>query len=670
MFCPECGKQIDDDFAFCDGCGADMRAFLQPAAPVIPAQEELPQPVQAEPIPVAPPVQPEPVVMPANEPITVPEPPIPVPMDQTLVFPVPETVLPIPEAPAPVPMNGIPAPVAPIPENAPQPITPQPIVPTPPIAPPPPRPQPPKPQPPRGKPTQAEAAAAGSNGSKTLITVLIAIACTAILVVSGFFLYTLIWGDSTGSDDKDDSSSVEDGEEEEDQGKNDKETVTLDEDNLYFDCFEDYKDYVLPESNQRYYAHQEIGKLSTEYLQVAVQELYARYGGKTDDKELQAYFEAREWYEKKSGAINFNDYEQANLLLLQTCIAQREGKLNNSRNPYISYLPTGSGLQPYSNSRYLTAADLANKNETQLFLIRSEIYARRGCMFKDTNLQEFFYCQDWYVPSVAEDRFNESTFNDYETTNLTMIGLYERKAKGVTFSADNPYRNIFYKYTNYVIANSNVSAISPYTLQNLSADELCIARNEILARHGYTFTDEQLLEYFLQRSWYEPSSPPGDSVSHLLTSTEVSNVDFLKSYETNIAKMPDIGSLSTGLTITKSTSLYSLKIPTYWGSYATVTQNGNSLSFYETSSKATSGGHIFTISAFSDASAFEYMPSYDLLGYLEDAEGNLVYYIVALYPTDVQSEPWAMELYGMMRDEDYRIFDSITPASGYSYISY
>lgn len=79
-----------------------------------------------------------------------------------------------------------------------------------------------------------------------------------------------------------------------------------------------------------------------------------------------------------------------------------------------------------SDSRYITAADLAQLNQEQLRLARNEIYARRGRLFKDTYLQDYFNQKPWYHGTIAPDAFQESMFNDYEKANAYFIADYER----------------------------------------------------------------------------------------------------------------------------------------------------------------------------------------------------------------------------------------------------
>ncbi len=69
-------------------------------------------------------------------------------------------------------------------------------------------------------------------------------------------------------------------------------------------------DYVLPESDSRYYTADELKDLTKDELRLARNEIYARHGRKFDDAELQSYFNSKDWYE---GTINPNDFKESTL---------------------------------------------------------------------------------------------------------------------------------------------------------------------------------------------------------------------------------------------------------------------------------------------------------------------------------------------------------------------
>ena len=76
-------------------------------------------------------------------------------------------------------------------------------------------------------------------------------------------------------------------------------------------------EYVLPESDSRYYTYDELSGLSQQELLLARNEIYARHGWIFENEQLKAHFESCSWYEGTVESYNFdssvlNDYEIAN----------------------------------------------------------------------------------------------------------------------------------------------------------------------------------------------------------------------------------------------------------------------------------------------------------------------------------------------------------------------
>ncbi|MQX52098.1 YARHG domain-containing protein [Alcanivorax sp. PA15-N-34] len=74
----------------------------------------------------------------------------------------------------------------------------------------------------------------------------------------------------------------------------------------------------------------------------------------------------------------------------------------------------------------------------------------------------------------------------------------------------------------YLIADSARRVLSDSDVRSLDAQALRVARNEIFARHGYTFNSADLRRHFSRQPWYEPT---GKQVS--LNAVEQANVAFL-----------------------------------------------------------------------------------------------------------------------------------------------
>lgn len=78
----------------------------------------------------------------------------------------------------------------------------------------------------------------------------------------------------------------------------------------------------------------------------------------------------------------------------------------------------------------------------------------------------------------------------------------------------------------FVFPDSNVRQLTWEELSGLSGSELRVARNELYARHGYIFKDQQLARYFGQFDWYVPSTP-----KVVLRGVELRNANLIQQVE-------------------------------------------------------------------------------------------------------------------------------------------
>lgn len=88
--------------------------------------------------------------------------------------------------------------------------------------------------------------------------------------------------------------------------------------------------------------------------------------------------------------------------------------------------------------------------------------------------------------------------------------------------------------SDYILADSSTHVYTADELSSLSAWELYIARNEIYARHGRQFNNEDLKAYFASKSWYEPLYEPDEfdaRASSVLNETEKRNIETILALE-------------------------------------------------------------------------------------------------------------------------------------------
>ena len=83
----------------------------------------------------------------------------------------------------------------------------------------------------------------------------------------------------------------------------------------------------------------------------------------------------------------------------------------------------------------------------------------------------------------------------------------------------------------YLLPDSATQYLSNADLQGLSWEELCLARNEIFARHGRIFKTPEIAQYFSEKSWYQGTIAPERFNDGVLSAIEKANVQLIIAYE-------------------------------------------------------------------------------------------------------------------------------------------
>ena len=96
---------------------------------------------------------------------------------------------------------------------------------------------------------------------------------------------------------------------------------------------------------------------------------------------------------------------------------------------------------------------------------------------------------------------------------------------------------LVYFHTEEMCIRDSYTTVTKYTLQDLSILDsygLKITRNEIFARHGRMFNDQELQEYFKRQQWYVPQIAANDFDTSCLNEVEKYNVNLISVYEEQI----------------------------------------------------------------------------------------------------------------------------------------
>ena len=151
---------------------------------------------------------------------------------------------------------------------------------------------------------------------------------------------------------------------------------------------------------------------------------------------------------------------------------------------------------------------------------------------ESTGAMQLAYTEDYgyYVQSPTDVTFcyeDESIAAEYNEM------LLEREAIINSFTVSEV--NVRYDAREYVLPMSQTKEIPEYYLENMSSNQLWIARNEIYARHGRIFDSSYLSNYFASCSWYQGTVGGGDFDESVFSQIEKENLEKIKAQEEKVA---------------------------------------------------------------------------------------------------------------------------------------
>ena len=227
---------------------------------------------------------------------------------------------------------------------------------------------------------------------------------------------------------------------------------------------------------------------------VLASEIEAIHGKRFDDQPwLQQYFDERYWY-KAADQYNpkaLTAVERKNLQLLDTIRRQQRR---------VALAP---GDMELFENKLITERMLHGLSLHELRLLRNEVYARHGRIFKTLWIQQYFGFQPWYDP---KEDFKDEEVTGTDKTNVETIVAYENK-----------------------LHNSiGTKPITRSLLQGLFVEDVRKMRDEIYARHGKVFKDPWTQKYFASFDWYKANPAYSDAQ---LTAVEKGNLAVIAGYE-------------------------------------------------------------------------------------------------------------------------------------------
>jgi hypothetical protein len=237
-----------------------------------------------------------------------------------------------------------------------------------------------------------------------------------------------------------------------------------------------------------------LGSHSGAEWKVLVAEVEAIHGKRFDDEPwLQQYFEERYWYEPSAtyDSKKLSPIERKNISMLAD--AQK-------RQRRVALLP---GDMELFENKAISEAMLRGLSLHELRLIRNEIYARHGRIFKAPWLQQYFDVQPWYV---ADENFKDEEMSGNDKLNVETIVRVEKR----------------------IHEELSTKPVTRALLEGLFLEDASQMRQEIYARHGKVFKEPWLQKYFSSFEWYTADPNFTDAA---LTEVEKKNIATIAAYE-------------------------------------------------------------------------------------------------------------------------------------------
>ena len=237
-----------------------------------------------------------------------------------------------------------------------------------------------------------------------------------------------------------------------------------------------------------------LGTHSGAEWKVLIAEVEAIHGKRFDDEPwLQQYFEERYWYTANAtyDAKKLTAVERKNIAVLSD--AQKKQRR-------VALLP---GDMELFENKAISESMLKGLSLHELRLLRNEVYARHGRVFKAFWLQQYFDTQSWYLP---DENFKDESLSGNDKLNVETIVRVEKR----------------------IHEELGTKEITRSVLEGLFLEDAAQMRQEIYARHGKVFKESWLQKYFSSFDWYK-ADPNFTDAS--LTEVEKKNVATIAAYE-------------------------------------------------------------------------------------------------------------------------------------------
>lgn len=232
----------------------------------------------------------------------------------------------------------------------------------------------------------------------------------------------------------------------------------------------------------------------------------------------------------------------------ETSVPEDEELTDPTANPVVSYATEKPVVtqkpvatkKPVATQRPVTVNPVKKKTLNSAVITGGEVIKDGGNTY-----MSFLYNNKWYYAKVSANtttkfiawkKMTVNAYNKGETyKGVPVYTITKITHHDSTPQSSTPQSNVPQQSGSYIFPNSASQLLTTADLQGKTAYQLRIARNEIYARHGRTFKDSSLQNYFNSCSWYKVNSSYNYSNDNAnLNDVEKKNITIIKNYESGL----------------------------------------------------------------------------------------------------------------------------------------
>jgi hypothetical protein len=251
----------------------------------------------------------------------------------------------------------------------------------------------------------------------------------------------------------------------------------------------------------------EIEDMPLEDLRLLRGIVFGKHGRVFKDADIRDYLKSRSWFKPNPKFQNsmLNDIERKNIDVIR--------EAESLKHDFIQ-----PGDLRFWRDKLMTEESLGYHTAAEWRILIAEVEAIHGKRFDNEPwLQTYFEERYWYRPN---SNYSPKILSDTERKNIQTMIEARNKDRNVAISPGE--MDLFQN-----------APLKEEMLRGLTIHELRLIRNEFFARHGRTFKQRWMAQYFFETgyNWYEPVAKNKETP---LSAIEKQNVELIQRYENKL----------------------------------------------------------------------------------------------------------------------------------------